>query len=119
MKRSIRFPLFAKFFVGCLILAALLIIGGTYVIKDETRLRSRGNFLAKGMRRMQGSVEQGGRAITGTAELLAAYPDLRAALANSPASPPPPPTAPPTPGGPAPARWQGCPPCAAGCAARS
>ena len=46
MKRTIRFPLFAKFFVGCLLLAGLLIIGGTYVIKDETRLRSRGNFLA-------------------------------------------------------------------------
>src|SRR6187551_220383 len=94
MKRSIRFPLFAKFFVGCLLLAALLIIGGTYVIKDETRLRSRGNFLAKSMRRLQGSIEQGGRAVTGTAELLAVYPDLRAALANTASAPAAPSTAP-------------------------
>jgi methyl-accepting chemotaxis protein len=93
MKRNFRFPLFAKFFVGCLILAALLIIGGTYVIKDETRLRSRGNFMAKGMRRLQGSLEQSGKSLTGTAELLAAYPELRAALATT-APPPAVPTGP-------------------------
>jgi methyl-accepting chemotaxis protein len=89
MSRRIRFPLFAKFLVGCLILAALLIIGGTYVLKDETRLRSRGNFLAKSVRRLQGSLDLSGKALTGTAELLAAYPDLRAALANGPAATPP------------------------------
>ena len=96
MSRRIRFPLFAKFLVGCLILAGLLIIGGTYVLKDETRLRSRGNFLARGMRRLQGAVDQQGRAITGTAELLASYPGLREALATGPAPVP-------APGAPAPA----------------
>ncbi len=103
MSRRIRFPLFAKFLVGCLILAAMLIIGGTYVLKDETRLRSRGNFLAKGLRRLQGSLDQAGKAITSTAELLAASPDLRSALANAGAGAAPPSPAPATPAAPAPA----------------
>ena len=31
--RRLRFPMFFKFLVGCLALAALLIIGGTFVEK--------------------------------------------------------------------------------------
>jgi methyl-accepting chemotaxis protein len=87
----LRFPLFAKFLVGCLILAALLIIGGTYVLKDETRLRNRGNFLAKGIMRLEGYIEDLGRGLTGTAQLISTYPELRGALAGAttPAGTPP------------------------------
>jgi methyl-accepting chemotaxis protein len=72
--------MFWKFLVGCLLLAAFLIIGGTYVIKNETRMRSRGNYLANSMRRLHGYTESVGKAMTGTAELLANDTELRTAL---------------------------------------
>ena len=34
--RKLRFPMFFKFLVGCLALAALLIVGGTFVVRNET-----------------------------------------------------------------------------------
>src|SRR5262245_39314208 len=76
--------MFAKFLVGCLALAALLIIGGTYLLKSETQMRSRGNYLAKGVRRLAGYVERVGQGMTGTLEILSADPELRAALAPAP-----------------------------------
>jgi len=79
-RRKLRFPMFWKFLVGCLLLAAFLIIGGTYVIKNETRLRSRGNYLAKGIRRMHGYIERSGQGMTGMAQLLANDTELKAAL---------------------------------------
>ena len=45
--RKLRVPMFFKFLIGCLALAAMLIIGGTFVVRNETRLRSRGNYLQK------------------------------------------------------------------------
>lgn len=81
MKRPrLRFPMFWKFLVGCLLLAAFLIIGGTYVIANETRLRSRGNYLAKSIRRLHGYTENVGRGMTGTVELIAQDTELRTAL---------------------------------------
>jgi methyl-accepting chemotaxis protein len=80
MTKRLRFPMFLKFLVGCLTLAALLIAGSTYVLKNETRLKSRGNYLARGQRRLDGYIEKAGRGITGTVELLAADPELRAAI---------------------------------------
>ena len=44
---KLRFPMFSKFLIGCLLLAGLLIVGGTYVVKSETQLRARGNYLQK------------------------------------------------------------------------
>lgn len=84
-RRKLRFPMFLKFLIGCLLLASLLIVGGTYVVKNETQLRSRGNFLQKSVRRLQAYVDRIGRGMTGTLELLAADPELRASLANVPA----------------------------------
>ena len=69
--RKLRFPMFFKFLVGCLALAALLIVGGALVVKNETRLRSRGNYLQKQVRRLDGYVERVGRDMTATLELLA------------------------------------------------
>jgi methyl-accepting chemotaxis protein len=82
---KLRFPMFLKFLVGCLLLASLLIVGGTYVVKNETQLRSRGNYLQKSVRRLQGYVERIGRGMSGTLELLASDPELRASLAGTPA----------------------------------
>jgi len=74
--------MFLKFLVGCLALAALLIVGGTYVVKTETQLRARGNYLKKSVGRLDGYIERVGRAMTGTLELLAADPELRAGVAG-------------------------------------
>jgi methyl-accepting chemotaxis protein len=78
--RTARFPMFFKFLLGCLTLAALLIIGGTYVIKNETRLRSRGNYLAQAVRRLDGYVQRVGQGMTGAAELLATDDEIRDAV---------------------------------------
>lgn len=83
-RRKLRIPMFVKFLIGCLTLAGLLIVGGTYVVKNETQLRARGNYLKKSVRRMQGYTERVGRAMTGTLELLAGDPEMRAALAGVP-----------------------------------
>ncbi len=91
VNRRVRVPMFVKFLIGCLALAAFLIIGGTYVVKSETTLRSRGNYLVKHLRRLNGYVERVGKGMTGTLELIALEPELRSALANVPAAPPPPP----------------------------
>src|SRR5215510_11410696 len=84
IRPKVRFPLFAKFLSGCLLLAALLIIGGTYDVKDETRLRNRGNFLAKGLRRLDGYVERTGQNLTGTIELLAGDDEIRDGMSPNP-----------------------------------
>jgi methyl-accepting chemotaxis protein len=80
MKR-LRFPMFFKFLVGCLTLAGLLIVGGTFVVKNETRFRSRGNYLQKQDRRLEGYLDRVGRDMTATLELLADDDELRKAMA--------------------------------------
>ncbi len=75
--------MFFKFLVGCLTLAALLIIGGTYVVKNETRLKSRGNYLQKQDRRLDGYIARAGRDMTGTLELLASDAEVRTAMASA------------------------------------
>ncbi|MEZ4294030.1 MAG: methyl-accepting chemotaxis protein [Polyangiaceae bacterium] len=91
--KSLRIPMFVKFLVGCLTLAALLIGGGTFVFRQETRRPSQGNFLAKHLRRYQGYEERAGRGMTGALEILAEDPRLRAVMlpaqAPDPAAPPP------------------------------
>jgi methyl-accepting chemotaxis protein len=84
-ERKLRFPMFFKFLVGCLTLAALLIVGGTMVVKNETRYRNRGNFMAKQLRRFHGYQERVGQGMTGTLEILATSPVLRSALTPAPA----------------------------------
>src|SRR3954468_1870675 len=87
--RKLRFPMFFKFLLGCLTLAALLIIGGTFVVKNETRLRSRGNYLQKQDRRLEGYTERVGRDMTAILELLASDDELPKAMAQA-AEPPAP-----------------------------
>ena len=76
-----RVPMFFKLLVGCLVLAAALIVGGTYVVQAKTQLKSRGNYLQKAERRLEGYVEAVGASMTGTVELLANDPELREAVA--------------------------------------
>jgi methyl-accepting chemotaxis protein len=86
MSRGLRFPMLVKFLIGCFTLAVLLIVGGTFVVKNETRLRNRGNYLGKHLRRYLGYEERIGRGMTGALELLASDPQLRRAL--GPGGPP-------------------------------
>src|SRR5262245_49149220 len=85
--RSLRIPMFVKFLVGCLTLAALLIVGGTFVFKSETARPPQGNFLTKHLRRYQGYEERAGRGMTGALEILAEDPRLRTVMV--PATPAP------------------------------
>ena len=87
--RRLRIPMLVKFMIGCFALAALLIIGGTFVVKSETRLRNRGAYLAKHLRRYHGYEERVGRGMTGTLEIMAADPQLRRALASAVPGPAP------------------------------
>jgi methyl-accepting chemotaxis protein len=81
--RSLRIPMFVKFLVGCLTLAALLIGGGTFVFRKETQRPAQGNFMAKNLRRYQGYEERAGRGLTGALELVAEDPRLRSAIAGT------------------------------------
>jgi methyl-accepting chemotaxis protein len=81
--RKLRFPLFFKFLLGCLTLAALLIVGGTFVVKNETRFRSRGNYLQKQDRRLDGYTDRVGRDMTSTLQLLAEDDELRKAMTQA------------------------------------
>jgi methyl-accepting chemotaxis protein len=78
--RKLRVPMFFKFLIGCLTLAALLIVGGSIVVKNETRLRSRGNFLQRQDRRLEGYMERVGRDMTATLQLLATDDELQKAM---------------------------------------
>jgi methyl-accepting chemotaxis protein len=93
--RKLRFPMFFKFLVGCLTLAALLIVGFTFVVRHETRLRSRGNYLQKQARRLDGYLERVGRDMTATLELLVSDEELRTAMSQAAGAVKPAPTAPP------------------------
>ena len=79
-RRKRRFPMFLKFLLACLLLAGMLIFGGTMVVKDQSTLRSRGNFLVKHLRRYEFYQERVGKGMTGTVELLVGEPALRAAM---------------------------------------
>lgn len=95
--KKLRFPMFLKFLLACLVLAGLLIFGGTMVVKQKAQFGNRGNFLAKHLRRYEFYQERVGRGMTAMLELIVAQPPIRAALASATAPPPaePPATAPP------------------------
>ena len=88
-RKKLRFPMFFKFLVGCLVLAGLLIAGGTWFVQSETRFRNRGNWLAKHLRRYHGYADRVGKAMTGTLEILTTDQRLVAALSRPEAEAPP------------------------------
>ncbi len=87
--KSYRIPMFAKFLMGCLTLAALLIGGGTFVVKQSAKPPSQGNYLQKALRRYQGYEDRAGRGMTGALELISEDSGLRKALALRAAGPAP------------------------------
>ena len=83
MSQKLRFPMFLKFLLACLLLAGMLIFGGTMVVKDQAVLRARGNWLVKHLRRYEFYQEKAGKGMTGIVELIVGDPELRAAVANA------------------------------------
>ena len=80
-KSKFRFPLYLKFLFSCLLLCALLIVGGTWLVRSKSQFQNRGNFLLKQFKRYEFYQERVGRAMTGIVELLAADPALVEAMA--------------------------------------
>ena len=72
--------MFAKLLVGCFLLATLLIVGGTFVFKKETRPPAQGNYLAKHYRRYLGYEDRSGRGMTNVLEVVSEDARLRRAL---------------------------------------
>src|SRR3954447_19041107 len=97
--RRFRVPMFTKFLAACLLLAGILIVGGTVVFKSESALKSRGTFLMKQLRRYQTFQERSAKALTTATELAAGALALRQALAAE-AAPVTDPAAPPAPAAP-------------------
>lgn len=85
----IRFPMFLKFWIGCTVLAAILIVGGLLVVQKETRTHAPNFYLAKHLRRYLAYVDGVGRAQSSVAELVAQDPRLERALAPTAAAPEP------------------------------
>jgi methyl-accepting chemotaxis protein len=75
-----RFPMFFKFWLGCSILASLLIVGGFLVVRSETKMKSRGNYLAKHFKRYQNYQAGLGQAVSSVADVLASDLTLRNAI---------------------------------------
>ncbi len=80
---KLRFPLYLKFLISCLVLSGLLIFGGAWLVKSRSQFQNRGNFLLKQLKRYEFYQERVGRAMTGTTELVAGDPAVRAALAGN------------------------------------
>ena len=93
---SLRVPMFAKFLIGNLLLAALLITGGYFVVQGQTRLRDRGTIFQRFLMRYTSYVEGMSRALASTADVVAGDEDLTGALGALDAG-----AAPPAPGAPA------------------
>ncbi len=79
--------MFLKFLLACLVLAGLLIFGGMLLVRSKSQFQNRGNFLVKHLKRYEFYQEKIGRALTGTVEIVAADPSLRAALGTVPRPP--------------------------------
>jgi methyl-accepting chemotaxis protein len=73
--------MFLKFWVGCTLLAALLIVGGLLVVRKETRSVNRSVFLEKHLKRYLAFQAGLGEAALTVADALAGDDDLRVALA--------------------------------------
>jgi methyl-accepting chemotaxis protein len=78
----IRFPMFLKFWIGCTLLATLLIVGGLLVVQSETRVRRRTTYLEKHFDRYVKYQEGLGRAAASVAEVLSRDERLRQAIAG-------------------------------------
>ena len=82
-KKQLRFPMFLKFLFACLLLAGLLLFGGTLVVKSKSQFANRGAFLVKHLRRYEFFQDRTGRELSGTTEIVAGENNLREALAKA------------------------------------
>ncbi len=82
-KRQLRFPMFLKFLFACLLLAGLLLLGGTIVVKQKSQFGNRGAFLVKHLRRYEFFQNRAGRGMTGMTELVVGDINLREGLAKA------------------------------------
>jgi methyl-accepting chemotaxis protein len=76
--------MFLKFWIGCAVLAGLLIAGGVLVVRSETRMKSRGNYLEKHFKRYLDYQEGLGRAVSSVADVMANDMRLKQGLVGSP-----------------------------------
>jgi methyl-accepting chemotaxis protein len=76
--------MFWKFLAGCLTLAALLIFGGYMVVRGESGMKSRGDYLAKHFKRYLNYQDGLGRAVSSVTDREAHEPELRKALTPRP-----------------------------------
>ncbi|CAN5893198.1 hypothetical protein BH11MYX2_BH11MYX2_38940 [soil metagenome] len=81
-RKRLRIPMFMKFLAACLLLAGLLIFGGTLVVKDSATLRSRGNFLVKHLRRYESWQERVGKGMSVLCDALVNDTAMRSAMDN-------------------------------------
>jgi methyl-accepting chemotaxis protein len=79
--RRFRVPMFFKFLAGCLLLAFLLILGGSVVVHLQTKMESRGNYLVKHFKRYLEYQQGLGRALSSVTDLVAHEEPLRQAMA--------------------------------------
>ncbi len=85
-KSKRRVPMFLKFWVGCSALAFLLILGGFLVVRAETKMKSRGDYLAKHFKRYDQYQQGLGQAVSSVAGMMAMYGPLIDAMAPGPTS---------------------------------
>src|SRR5688572_28649323 len=82
-RRKLRFPMFLKFLLACLVLAGMLIFGGTLLVQKESTFRNRGNWLAKHLRRYAYFQDRVGRDMTGLVGVLVNDAALRTAVGGA------------------------------------
>ncbi len=83
MSNRLRFPMFLKFLIGCLVLAGVLIYGGASLVKDTAKMKSRGNYLKKHFKRYKSYQEAVGTAISSAVDRIAASDELARALGRA------------------------------------
>jgi len=83
-KRGWRIGMFWKFLVGCVSLAGLLILGGYLVVRSETKMESRGDYLKKHFDRYLKYQDGLGRAVSSVADREANDSELRRELTPTP-----------------------------------
>ncbi|HKE14560.1 MAG TPA: HAMP domain-containing methyl-accepting chemotaxis protein [Kofleriaceae bacterium] len=88
-----RFPMFLKFWIGCTLLATLLIVGGLLVVQSGTRAVNRTTFLEKHFERYEDYQAGLGRGVASVAAVLASDDRLRLAMAGGQAAGQPSPAA--------------------------
>ncbi len=84
---KLRVPMFVKFWVGCSALASLLILGGFLVVRAETKMKSRGDYLAKHFKRYDQYQQGLGQAVSSIGGMMASHGPLIEAMTSPSTAP--------------------------------